>query len=76
MRDRFGINVDALEIILEPDNGDGWSPTAVGRAIVAAKSRLAAAGINQRSSPLPLQAQEAQPVFWTVSRQSRVRVLL
>lgn len=46
MRDKYGINVDALEIILEPDNGDGWSGPAVGRAIVAAKSRLAAAGIN------------------------------
>ncbi|MBK8274199.1 MAG: hypothetical protein IPK89_15570 [Sphingomonadales bacterium] len=48
LRDRFGINVDALEIILEPDNGDGWNGAAVGRAIVAAKSRLAAAGINPK----------------------------
>jgi len=48
LRDRFGISPDSLEIILEPDNGDGWSPTAVGRAIVAAKSRLAAAGINPK----------------------------
>ncbi len=56
LRDRFGISPDSLEIILEPDNGDGWSPTAVGRAIVAAKSRLAAAGITplERASAIPL----------------------
>lgn len=48
MRDKYGINVDALEIILEPDNGDGWSGQAIARAILAAKSRLAAAGINPK----------------------------
>jgi hypothetical protein len=48
MRDKYGINADALEIILEPDNGDGWSGQAIGRAILAAKSRLAAAGINPK----------------------------
>ncbi len=48
MRDKYGINVDALEIILEPDNGDGWTGPAIGRAILAAKSRLAAAGINPK----------------------------
>lgn len=48
MRDKYGINVDALEIILEPDNGDGWSGQAIGRAILAAKSRLTAAGINPK----------------------------
>jgi hypothetical protein len=48
LRDKYGINTDAVEIILEPDNGDGWSGPAIGRAILAAKSRLAAAGINPR----------------------------
>ncbi len=48
MRDKYGINVDTLEIILEPDNGDGWSGQAIGRAILAAKTRLAAAGINPK----------------------------
>lgn len=48
LRDRFGVTPDALEIILEPDNGDGWNGPAVGRAIVAAKSRLAAAGLNPK----------------------------
>lgn len=48
MRDKYGINVDTLEIILEPDNGDGWTGPAIGRAILTAKSRLAAAGINPR----------------------------
>lgn len=48
LRDKYGINTDSLEIILEPDNGDGWTGPAIGRAILAAKSRLAAAGINPR----------------------------
>lgn len=48
LRDKYGITPDALEIILEPDNGDGWSGQAIGRAIVAAKSRLAAAGFGPR----------------------------
>ena len=48
LRDKYGVSPDAVEIILEPDNGDGWTGPAIGRAIVAAKSRLAAAGINPR----------------------------
>lgn len=48
LRDKYGINVDALEIILEPDNSDGWSGASIGRGILAAKSRLAAAGINPK----------------------------
>lgn len=48
MRDKYGINVDALEIILEPDNGDGWSGAAIGRAVLAAKARLAAAGLTPK----------------------------
>lgn len=48
LRDKYGISLDTLEIILEPDNGDGWTGAAIGRAIVAAKSRLAAAGINPK----------------------------
>jgi len=35
---------DALEIILEPENTDGWSGRAIGKAIVAVTDRLAAAG--------------------------------
>ena len=48
MRDKYGVNVDSLEIILEPENGDGWSGAAIGRAILAARTRLAAAGINPK----------------------------
>jgi hypothetical protein len=48
LRDKYGINADALEIILEPDNSDGWSGASIGRGILAAKSRLAAAGINPK----------------------------
>lgn len=48
LRDRFGLTPDYLEVILEPDNGPGWTAAAVGRAIVAAKARLAAAGLNPK----------------------------
>jgi hypothetical protein len=48
LRDKYGISPSAIEIILEPDNGDGWTGPAIGRAIVAAKARLAAAGINPK----------------------------
>lgn len=48
LRDKYGVNTDALEIILEPDNGDGWSGAAIGNAMLAAKARLAAAGINPK----------------------------
>ena len=48
LRDKYGITPDAIEIILEPENGDGWSGQAIGRAIVATKTRLAAAGFGPR----------------------------
>ena len=46
LRDKYGITLNSLEIVLEPNNGAGWTGSAIGRAIVAAKARLAAAGFN------------------------------
>lgn len=38
---KYGLVPDALEIILEPDNAEGWSGVQIGRALVAAADRLA-----------------------------------
>lgn len=41
---RYGWVPDAVEIILEPDNGPDWSPREIGEAVVATGDRLAEAG--------------------------------
>ncbi len=46
LRDRFGLQIDALELILEPDNTARWSGAAIGRAALAAKAKLAASGLR------------------------------
>lgn len=46
LQSTFGWVPDAVEIILEPDNGTGWTGTNIGNAIVAAGNRLAAAGFR------------------------------
>lgn len=46
LRDTFGVTPDAIEVILEPDNGTHWTGTLIGQAIVAAGDRLAAAGFH------------------------------
>ncbi len=43
-----GITLNALEVILEPDNGVGWSGSAIANTMLAAKSRLAAAGFTPK----------------------------
>jgi hypothetical protein len=43
---RYGWVPDAIEVILEPDNGTGWTGTNIGNAIVATGNRLAAAGFH------------------------------
>lgn len=48
LRDKYGIAPDSVEIILEPDNGDGWSGANIGRAALALKQRLAAAGLTPK----------------------------
>ena len=46
LRDRYGVVPDAVEVILEPDNGTIWNGSSIGAAIVAAGQRLAAAGFH------------------------------
>ena len=46
MQSTYGWVPDAIEIILEPDNGTGWTGTNIGNAIVAAGNRLAVAGFR------------------------------
>ena len=44
LKEKYGLVPDSLEIIIEPDNTSDWSGVAIGRAIVAASTRLGAAG--------------------------------
>ena len=44
MKEKYSITPDALEVILEPDNTNTWRGREIGRAAVAATSRLNAAG--------------------------------
>lgn len=44
LQTQYAVVPDALEIILEPENTDGWSGRAIGAAIVAVTDRLGAAG--------------------------------
>ena len=43
LKEKFGLEVDMVEVILEPDNSDRWSGESIGRGAVAAKKRLSAA---------------------------------
>jgi len=46
MHSRYGLVPDSWEVVLEPDNTSFWRGTQIGRAIVAAANRLAAAGYD------------------------------
>lgn len=46
LQNRYGWVPDAVEVILEPDNTQNWTPQAIGKAIVATGDRLKAAGFN------------------------------
>lgn len=46
IQSRYGWVPDAIEVILEPDNGTSWTGTMIGNAIVATGARLAAAGFH------------------------------
>jgi hypothetical protein len=43
---KYGWTPDAVEIVLEPDNVDGWTGTRMGAAMVAAGDSLRAAGYH------------------------------
>lgn len=46
LRDKYGITPDAFEVILEPDNTEGWRGGNIGRGLVAATDRLKANGFT------------------------------
>lgn len=46
LKARYGLTPDYFEIVLEPDNTRDWRGPQVGRALVAVKRRLAAAGYH------------------------------
>jgi hypothetical protein len=46
IRDKYGFVPNAIEVMLEPNDVHGWSPTVIGRCIVATAQRLLAAGFS------------------------------
>lgn len=46
--DKYGLVPDYFEIILEPDKTRGWGGVEIGRALVAVKAKLSAAGYSPR----------------------------
>jgi len=46
MRDKYGFVPNGIEVMLEPNDVSGWSPTAMGQCIVATAQRLQAAGFS------------------------------
>jgi hypothetical protein len=44
LRDKYGVRIDNLEIVLEPDNTQGWTGTRIGEGAAAAGMRLASGG--------------------------------
>lgn len=65
LKEKYGLAPDSLEIIIEPDNTRDWSGVAIGRAIVAASSRLDAAGFPNVEiiAPSTAKAQRALSYF-------------
>lgn len=48
LKQKYGLVPEALEIVLEPENSDGWHGAQIGKAIVAVTQRLAEDGIEPR----------------------------
>jgi hypothetical protein len=46
LRDKYGLEADTWEFLLEPDNNTGWTGTPMGQAIAAAGPRLRDAGFS------------------------------
>ena len=46
LQSRYGWVPDAVEMVLEPDNTQNWTPQAIGAALVATGDRLKAAGFR------------------------------
>ncbi|HEV8244580.1 MAG TPA: glycoside hydrolase family 30 beta sandwich domain-containing protein, partial [Polyangiaceae bacterium] len=64
LEDTYGLVPDALEITLEPENTNGWSGTQIGKAIVAAATRLHNEGYDPEIvAPSVTNASNAVPYF-------------
>lgn len=48
LKQKYGLEPEALEIILEPDNADNWDGKKIGTAIVAVSKRLEEQGVKPR----------------------------
>lgn len=69
LKSKYGLAPDALEIMLEPENAQGWRPERLGPAIKAAKKRLAAAGHHpQIIGPSTVAAKNAVRYFDAAQR--------
>lgn len=64
LRGKYGLVPDTWEVILEPDNTDGWSSSVIGRAIVATQARLSTNGFAIRFIAPSTTAAEAAPRYY------------
>lgn len=64
LRGKYGLVPDTWEVILEPDNTDGWSSAVIGRAIVATQARLAENGFAIKFIAPSTTAAEAAPRYY------------
>ncbi len=77
LKNKYGITPDALEVILEPDNTDTWRGREIGRAAVAAVTRLNAAGyFPDVIAPSTSYAKNAAPYFDTMIRVKGMKDIL
>ena len=65
LKSKYGLSPDDIEIIVEPDNSVAWHGTEIGAAMVALRSRFAAAGLALPAiiAPSTAQARRALPTF-------------
>lgn len=69
LKSTYGVEPDSLEIMLEPENADGWTANRLGPAIVAAKNRLAKAGFHPAIiAPSTVSARRAAQYFRTARK--------
>lgn len=64
LKNKYGVTPDALELMLEPENGQGWTPQKLAAAAKATKKRLAAEGFTpQIIGPSTVRAKNAIRYF-------------
>ncbi len=69
LKAKYGLTPNSLEIMLEPENAEGWSADRLGPAIVAAKRRLGAAGFAPKIvAPSTVDASHAVRYFETARK--------